>query len=177
MTKTITLITVCVLLAVAGLAQAQTGTTTLSVTVGPEAALTVNTSTTTLSTASTTFGNPYTGTTNLTYQIRTSKVSGTGTLTLKITADFGGVGGPSVASSGTTGDTLTYTCTVTAPGTACTGTQTSSTTASTGFGTWGAAANSTKAGNAASVAWSLVDDPAYAPGTYTATATFTISAA
>jgi len=165
-----------VLLAMAGFAHAQTGTTTLSVTVGPEAALTVTTSSTTLATTSTTFGNPYTGTTNLTYQIRTGKTSGTGTLTLKITADFGGTGGPSVGTPPTTGDALTYTCTVSAPGTACTGTQTASTGSSTPFGTWGAAANSTKAGNAASVAWSLTDDPVYAPGTYTATATFTISA-
>jgi len=176
MTKTTTLIMVCVLLAMAGLAQAQTGTTTLSVTVGPEAALTVNTSTTTLATTSTTFGNPYTGTTNLTYDIRTTKTTGSGTLTLKITADFAGTGGPSVANPPSTGDALTYTCTVSAPGTACTA-QTASTTASTAFGTWGAGASSAKAGNSASVAWSLTDDPVYATGTYTATATFTISAA
>ena len=175
MTKTSIFMTAA-LLAMAGFAHAQTGTTTLSVNVGPEAALTVNTSTTTLSTASTTFGNPFTGTTNLTYLIRTSKSSGTGSLTLKITADFGGTGGPSVATPPSTGDALAYTCTVSAPGTACTGSQTASTTASTPFGTWGAAANSTKAGNSASVAWSLTDDPAYAQGTYTATATFTISA-
>jgi len=174
--KTMTLVTVCVLLALAGLAQAQTGTTTLSVVVGPEAALTVNTSTTNLSTASTTFGNPFTGTTNLTYQIRTTKTSGTGSVTLKVTADFGGAGGPSVAVPPSTGDALSYTCTVSAPGTACTGTQTASTTAATPLGTWGAGASSTKAGNSASVAWSLTDDPVYAQGTYTATATFTISA-
>jgi peptidoglycan DL-endopeptidase CwlO len=176
MTKKSTFMMVCALFAIAGLAHAQTGTTTLSVTVGPEAALTVTTGTTTLSTTSTTFGNPFTGTTNLTYEIRTSKTSGTGSLTLKITADFGGTGGPSVATPPSTGDALSYTCTVSTPGTACTGSQTASTTASTPFGTWGAAANSTKAGNSASVAWSLTDDPVYAQGTYTATATFTISA-
>jgi hypothetical protein len=42
--------------------------------------------------------------------------------------------------------------------------------------TFGAAANSTSAGNSASTAWSLTDDPVYATGTYTATATYTISA-
>lgn len=175
--KKTTLITVCALLAMAGLAQAQnTGTTTLSVTVGPEAALTVNTSTTTLTTSSTTFGNPFTGNTSLTYMIRTTKTTGTGTLSLKITADFAGTGGPSVATPPSTGDALTYTCTVSAPGTACTGSQTASTTTSTGLGTWGGGASSAKAGNSASVAWSLTDDPVYAQGTYTATATFTISA-
>lgn len=174
--KTTTLITVCVLLALAGLAQAQTGTTTLSVVVGPEAALTVNTSTTSLASASTTFGNPFTGATNLTYQVRTTKTTGAGSVTLKITADFGGTGGPSVAVPPSTGDALTYTCTVSTPGTACTGTQTASMSTATPLGTFGAGVSSTKAGNSASVAWSLTDDPVYAQGTYTATATFTISA-
>lgn len=177
MTRYITIIACC-LLASTGLAQAQsnTGTTTLSVSVGPEAALTVTTGTTTLANgASTTFANPYTGTTSLTYFVRTTKTTGTGTLTLKITADFSGVGGPSVGTPPSTGDALTYSCTVSAPGTACTGPLTASTSASTGFGSWGPAANSTKAGNSASVAWSLTDDPVYATGTYTATATFTIA--
>lgn len=167
----------CAFLLIAGLAQAQnTGTTTLSVTIGPEAALTVTTGTTSLTTASTTFGNAFTGTTSLNYFIRTTKTTGAGTITLKITTDFAGAGGPSVATPPSSGDTLGYTCTVSAPGTACTGTQTASTSAATGFGTWGAGANSAKAGNSASVAWSLTDDPAYATGTYSATATFTISA-
>lgn len=168
------IVTVLGLVASAGLTQAQT--TTLSVVVGPEAALTVNTGTTSLTTGSTSFGAPYTGTTSLTYLIRTTKTTGTGTLTLKVTTDFAGVGGPSVTTPPSAGDALTYTCTVSAPGTACTGSQTASTAASTPLGTWGAGASSAKAGNAASVDWSLTDDPAYAQGTYTATATFTISA-
>jgi hypothetical protein len=124
----------------------------------------------------TTFSNPYTGTTNLTYFIRTGKSTGGGSLTLKITTDFAGTGGPSVATPPTAGDALSYTCTVTAPGTACTGSQTASTTTATALGTWGAGVSSAKAGNSASVAWSLTDDPVYAAGAYTATATFTISA-
>ena len=167
----------CLVLALAGLALAQgTGTTTLSVTVGPEAALTVHTSTTSLSTASTVFANPFTGTTNLTYFIRTTKTTGTGTLTTKVTADFSGTGGPSVGTPPSTGDALTYTCTVSSPGTGCTGSQTASASAQIGFATWGAGASSTKAGNSASASWSLTDDPVYAQGTYTATVTFTISA-
>lgn len=172
--KRITIIA-CALLAMAGLALAQ-NTTTLSVLVGPEAALTVTTGTTNLTTSGTNFTVPYTGNTAFTYQIRTTKAGGTGSITSKVTADFAGTGGPSVATPPTTGDALAYTCTVSNPGTACTGSQTSSTTASTSVATFGANAQSTKAGNSGSVAWSLTDDPVYATGTYTATVTFTISA-
>jgi hypothetical protein len=72
------------------------------------------------------------------------------------------------------GDSLTYTCTVAAPGTACSGSQTASTTASTPVASFGADAHAT--GNAGSVAWSLTNDPLYPTGSYSATVTFTISA-
>ena len=165
----------CVLLALAGLAQAQT--TTLTVAVAPEAALSVAAATTPLATTSTNFSNPYTGTTAITYLIRTSKSTGTGTITLQITSDFSGAGGPSVANPPTAGDALTYTCSVSAPGTPCSGTQTAATKSATAVGSFGAGANSSKSGNAGSVSWALTDDPVYATGTYSATATFTISAA
>jgi hypothetical protein len=42
--------------------------------------------------------------------------------------------------------------------------------------TFGAGASSAIAGNTGSVAWSLVNDPKYAQGSYSVTATFTISA-
>jgi hypothetical protein len=164
----------CVLLALAGMAHAQT--TTLSVAVGPEASLTVVTGTSTLTTGDTTFSTDYTGTTSLTYKIRTSKSTGAGTITLKVTADFSGSGGPSVLTPPSTGDALTYTATVASPGTAATGAQTASTTAYSSIGTFGPAASSTKAGNSASVAWNLTNDPVYGTGNYTATVTFTISA-
>ncbi len=165
----------CAVLAMAGLMQAQ-NTTNLSVVVGPEAALTVTTGTTSLATTGTNFTIPYTGTTNFTYQIRTTKAGGTGSITSKVTADFGGTGGPSVAAPPSTGDALTYTCTVSSPATGCSGSQTASTTAATSVATFGAAASSSKAGNSGSVGWSLTDDPMYATGTYVATVTFTISA-
>jgi len=165
----------CLLLAIAGIAQAQTGTTTLSVVVGPEATLTVTTGTTNLATAATNFSLPFTGTTSLTYFIRTTKSTGSGTITAKVTTDFGGAGGPSVATPPSAGDALTYTCTVSAPGTACTSSQTASTSTATSVATFGAGANSVKAGNSASTAWSLTDDPVYSTGTYTATVTYTIS--
>jgi hypothetical protein len=165
----------CAVLALAGLAPAQT--TILAVAVGPEAALSVASATTSLATTSTSFGNPFSGTTALTYTIRTSKTNGTGSITLQITADFSGAGGPSVGTPPSAGDALTYTCSVGAPGTPCSNTQTAATTKATAVGSFGAGASSAKAGNAASVAWALTDDPAYATGTYSATATFTISAA
>jgi hypothetical protein len=169
------LVFACALLVLAGLASAQT--TSLTVAIGPEAALSVTAATTSLATTSTTFGNPYTGTTTMNYLIRTTKSSGTGTITVQITSDFGGTGGPSVGTPPTAGDILAYTCAVSAPGTPCSGTQVAATKAATAVGTFGAGTSSAKAGNAASIGWSLTDDPAYATGTYAATATFTISAA
>ena len=74
-----------------------TGTTTLSVGVLPEAAIQVNTATTTLTSPSL-FAN-YTATTSLTYWIRTTPTTGAGSIVLKVTADFSPAvaGGPSVA--------------------------------------------------------------------------------
>lgn len=153
-----------------------TGTTSVSVTVAAEAALSVTTATTSLTNTGTIF-NDYTGTTSLDYKIRTTKSGGTGTITLKVTADFAGAGGPSVATPPSSGDALTYTCTVSSPGTACSGSQTSSTTASTAVASFGADAHSVKAGNSSSVGWTLTNDPVYQTGSYSATVTFTISAA
>jgi hypothetical protein len=167
------------LLAVAG-AQAQsfntTGTTTVSVSVVAEAALSIGTATTTIANTPGTFSSPYTGTTALTYKIRTTKTGGAGSITLKVTTDFAPAGGPSVGTPPTAGDALTYTCTVSSPGTACSGSQTSSTSAATSVATFGANASSASAGNSGSVAWSLTNDPLYATGSYNATVTFTISA-
>jgi len=154
---------------------ATTGTTTLSVGVVAEAGLTVNTATTTLASTGTNFST-YTGTTNLTYYIRTTPTTGAGSIVLKVTTDFAPTGGPSVTTPPTTGDKLTYNCTVSSPGTACTGPLTASTASTTNVGSFVAGSKSTYAGNTASVAWSLTNDPQYTVGTYTATVTFTISA-
>ena len=155
---------------------APTGNTSLQVNVASEAAIQVDTATTNLTTVGTIF-NDYTGTTNLTYKIRTTKVGGSGSITLQVTSDFSPAGGPSVASPPTAGDTLAYTCTVAAPGTACGGSQTSSTTAATGVATFGANAHSVKPGTGGnSVNWTMSNDPLYETGSFSATATFTISA-
>jgi hypothetical protein len=173
MTRTIGILS-CVLVAGAGMVRAQ-NTTTLSVVVPAEAALTINTGTTNLTTSGTNFATPFTGTTSFTYEVRTTKSGGAGSITAKVTADFGGQNGPSVGDPPSSGDALTYTCTVSSPASACTGSQTASTTTATSVATFGANACSTKAGNSGSVSWSLTDDPQYATGTYTATVTFTMS--
>ena len=152
-----------------------TGTTSLQVVVGSEAAIRVDTATTNLTTAGS-FVN-YTGSTGYTYKIRTTKVGGTGTVTVQITSDFGPAGGPSVAAPPTAGDSLDFTCASSAPATACAGTQTAATASATNVATFGADARSARAGNGGNnVSWSLTNDPQYQTGTYTATATFTISA-
>lgn len=156
---------------------AATGTTTLSVAVAAESAISVTTATTTLAeaTGAGIFGSPYTGTTNFSYKVRSSQTGGGGSITVKITADFG-AGGPSVASP-LTGDAMTYTCTTAASATPCSGSITASTSTATSVATFATNAHSTQGGSdAGSVSWSLPNDPAYKTGTYTATATFTISA-
>lgn len=146
----------------------------MNVTILPEASIVVNTASTSL-TAATPFAN-YIGTTSFTYKIRTTAVSGNGNIQLQVTTDFSPANGPSVASPPTAADKLNYTCTVSTPGTACSGTLASSTTAQTSVSTFGADAHSVAAGNSGSVAWSLTNDPAYKAGSYTAVVTFTISA-
>ncbi len=167
-----------VMFCAASLAHAQLGSTSptniLSVAVVAEGGLSVGGSGTTSLTETGNFAN-YTGTTSMTYYIRTSETGGTGSITAKITTDFAPTGGPSVASPAT-GDALNYGCTVALPGTACTGPVTASTSTTTSVATFSAGAHSAKAGNSASVAWTLPNDPTYKANTYTATVTFTISA-
>lgn len=157
-----------------------TGTTTVSVAVAAEGALTIGTPTTTLTSTGTNFSS-YTGTTSLTYFIRTTAASGTGSITLQVTSDFSPVGGPSVATPPTAGDALKYSCTVANPGnngtaTACTNPTTASTSSATNVASFGADARSLLAGNSGTASWTLSNDPKYKTGTYSATVTFTISA-
>src|SRR5690348_11351291 len=105
---------------------AGTGSTSVDVTVGAEAAIQVTTANSTLTSAATTYAN-YTGSTNFIYKIRTTKGGGTGSITAQVTSDFSPAGGPSVASPPTAGDTLAYSCTVAGAGTGCVGSTTAST--------------------------------------------------
>jgi hypothetical protein len=154
-----------------------TGTSTLSVSVGAEAAIVV--STTPAFSSVGIFGD-YTATTPFTYYVRTITA---GTITVQITSDFstGGVGGgPSVATPPTSTDTLTYTCAAAAPvtgsATPCATAQTASTGSATNVVSFGTTTQSAKAGNSGSTSWTLTNDPAYKAGSYSATATYTISA-
>jgi hypothetical protein len=139
-------------------------TSALSVTVAPEASF-ASVSAAALTKADTAFGD-YSGTTSFTYKIRTSQTTGTGSITVAVVA-FTGTGAPAVAD-------LAYTCTA-ASGTPCASSTAASTTA-TSVATFGADAHSADAGDAGTAAWTLVDRPQVKTGSYSSTATFTISA-
>jgi hypothetical protein len=173
-----TLVLASIMLFAASLSYGQaTATANLTVNVGAEAAIQVN--------SSPAFGSigifgDYTSTTSLTYFVRTKTG---GSIVVEISTDFstgGANGGPSVANPPTTGDLLTYGCTVVAPSagtaTACTGPVTASTTLGTAVVSFGANTQSIKAGNGATTSWDLTNDPSYKAGSYTAVATYTISA-
>jgi len=154
-------------LAPAAFGQTATGTTALAVTVGAEASLQL--STTAFVNGGGTFGD-FTGTTSLTYKIRTKS---TGSITVQV-ADFTPSGGPTIAGSPSA---LSYSCSVPSPATAgagCSG-QAVAATAFT-VASFGPNTHSVKAGDTGSVAWTLANDPTYATGTYSALVTFTISA-
>jgi hypothetical protein len=150
-------------------------TSTVSVAVGPEAGLTINTATANLVSPQGSIFADYTGTTNFTYFIRTTQTGGSGSITLLVSSDFAPAGGPSVGSP-VNGDALTYTASATAPATAATGTLTTSTSTATSVATFGAGQHSAKAGNAGFTNWDLTNDPAYTTGTYSAVVTWSISA-
>lgn len=159
---------------------AATGTTTLSVSVAAESAISITTTTTSLAeaTGAGVFGSPYTGTTSFSYKVRSTTTGGGGAITVKIGPDFTPTGGPSVATP-PTGDALTYTCTTASSATPCTGSITASTSTATSVGSFATNAHSAAgatSSDAGTVVWSLPNDPLYKTGTYTATATFTISA-
>lgn len=148
-----------------------TGTTSVAVAVSPEASIRIDTGTTTLLTVGGLFAD-YGATTNFTYRVRTTT---SGSVTLKITPDFSPTGGPSVTTPPTAGDALTYTCAISGTGATPCSSGTASTSASTNVATFAADAHSVRDGSPGSVAWTLTNDPVYKTGSYSATATFTIS--
>ena len=144
-----------------------TGTTSLSATVSAEASLAVG-DTPAFTPGSTSFGN-FTGSTTLTYKIRTTKTGGSGSITALVTGDFGaGPSAPSVA-----GGALKFTCTSDL-GTPCSGSPTASTSTATEVVHFDA--NTHGNDKHATVYWVLLNDPQYETGRYSATVTFTISA-
>lgn len=174
----LTFVFVLLLAAGASAQFAATGNTTLSVNVGAEGSLRIDTATTTLATTGAVF-NDYTGATSFTYKIRTTTTTGSGTVTMQVTSDFSPAGGPSVASPPTAGDKLAYNCTIVTPGSGsnCASSVTASTTSAQTVASFGAGKNSASAGTSGNtINWTLTNDPAYHTGTYSATVTFTISA-
>lgn len=124
-----------------------------------------------------TFFSPFTAAMTMNYRARTT-ASGGGNITAKATADFTPSGGPSISSG-----QLTYTCSGATQGTACSGTQTVSTTSATSIitlpvsaCTGGGAPCSTANPNSVSLGFSLTNSPTSSTGTYQITAQFTCSA-
>lgn len=120
---------------------------------------------------------PFQATLPVNYRARTTPAGG-GKITLQVTADFAPAGGPSAARGG-----LTYTCGSAGLGTGCPGVQTASPTSQTTVVnlpasgcTGGGGGCSSQDPNSLLLTFNLLDDPAYATGTYSATLTFTISA-
>src|SRR5690348_18208826 len=108
-------ITFALLAACTSIGRAQTfgssGTATLSVSIPAEAAISIDAASnpTSLATTGTSFANPFTGTTNFHYKIRTTKSGGTGNVQLYVSTDFACSGGsPCIATPPSGGDALTY---------------------------------------------------------------------
>ena len=155
-------------IATAGLAMAPAAfadTSTLGVTIAPEATFTAVSAATSLTKGDTTFG-AFGGTTNFTFKIRTTVSGGTGSITVQVTTF--GAGGPAIAD-------LAYTCT-SASGTACASSTGASVGSATSVVSFGADAHSADAGDAGSTVWSLADRTGIQTGSYSSTATYTISA-
>jgi len=140
---------------------------TLGVSVGPEASFTAVDATTSMTKADTAFG-AYTGTTNFTYKIRTTQSGGSGSITVIVTS-FSGTGGPAIAD-------LAYTCTAPASGSPCASSTAASTSTASSVVSFGADAHSADTGDTGATVWTLADQPQIKTGTYTSTATYTISA-
>jgi hypothetical protein len=165
-------------------AQTTLGTQTLNLITQPDGLLYGFPTSVTLSKVGTVF-NKFTGTVTIQYRARTTASTGTGSITVKASADFVcASGGPCIATPPTAGDSLTYTCTSATVGSNCSGTQTVSTTAATnvvtaipaGTCTGGGSPCTTADPNTVILNFSLTDDPKYKTGSYSAILTFTISA-
>jgi len=150
-------------------AQPDTKNTILTVVIGPEAqfvSVDAGTTLTKVTPGDTKFG-PFSGTTNFTYKIRTSQGSGTGAITVQMTA-FAPINGPLISD-------LSYTSTSPSSGTPV-GSTAASTASATNVVTFGADAHSSDGGDSGTTIWTLVDRPTTKTTTYTTTATYTVSA-
>lgn len=145
----------------------RTGTTTVTANISADASVTVS-SPTNLTQGGGAFAS-FTGSTTVTFSIRTSKVGGSGSIVLQA-AEFAPAGGPTVAAGN-----LTYTCSGTpSVGSPCAGTQTASISSSTPvISAIGADAKASSTG--VTVNWALANSPTFSTGSYSSTITFTLS--
>jgi hypothetical protein len=152
-----------------------TATQTLSVTLGAIGKISVTQSTVALTHTGTIFAN-FTGSITIQYEVRTTISTGSSSLTLKAGSEFSPATGPSIASGN-----LTYTCSGTTVGAACSGSQTVSASSQTSVVTMGSGA-CTGTGCAGSnpdsaiINLNLVDSPTFKTGTYSTNLIFSISA-
>jgi hypothetical protein len=169
----------------AAAAQAQTtlGTQTLSLNAQPDGLLYWFPSSLTFTKTGTVFDS-YTSTITIQYRARTTTIVGTGSITVKASADFVcASGGPCIATPPSAGDALGYTCSGATLGSNCPGTQTISTGGATSVVNAIPAGSCTGGGNPCTTAnpntvtmnFTLTDDPKYRTGSYTATLILTIS--
>lgn len=167
----IALLVLVVALAIAGPASAQSSTanTTLQVGVTAEASISIPASSYTFTQTGTVFNN-YALTMPFTYKVRTTKVGGSGTVVASFASDFAG-NGPKIASSN-----LTYTSATAGVGSGNASAVTALVGTATNVLTFGANNRSVQAGDAGTVAWTLVNDPQYETGTYTTVVVLTITA-
>lgn len=155
-------------------AQSNQANTTLQVTVGAEASISIAASSYTFTQTGTVFNN-FTLSTPFNYKVRTAKSNGTGAVVATFSSDFAGAGGgtgPSIASND-----LTYTSSTTGAGSAP-GSAVTAQVGSTGTNvlTFGANARSSNGGDTGTINWVLANKPQYETDTYTATVVLTISA-
>jgi hypothetical protein len=141
-----------------------TNNTTLTVTVAPEASITVASSPTLTNSG---LFSSYVGTTTFTYFVRTTT---SGSVTAEVTTAFSGTGSP------TTADLSEVASNSGLVGTANTTSTPQSITAAVGVLTFGANASSHDTGDTGTINWTLADRPAYKTGTYSTVVTLTISA-
>lgn len=120
---------------------------------------------------------PYTGSLTVNYRVRSTTTGIGGSITVQSTAEFAPSGGPTVASG-----VLAYTCSGATLGTGCSGTAAMSLVSATNVLTIPASACTGGGGscssanpNTVTTNFSLVDDPTYKTGSYSASITFTIS--
>jgi hypothetical protein len=152
-----------------------TGTQTLNALIYPAAKLSVPASVS-LTNGATRFA-AFQASLPISYRARTTAAGG-GAMTFQVTSDFSPAGGPSAATGA-----LSYTCTSANLGTVCSGSQTASTTLQTpvltlpaSACTGGGGACSAQDPNSMTLNFTVVDDPGYATGSYSAKVTLIISA-